>query len=163
MKRKKKYKSQVQEYLPSADLNNKQKSESIEESASSLNQPDELAFFKTQYNQIYACLEHKNVESLGYYNEIQRLNTVLCSLTYENETLNEQYDNLAKECQMQQTTLDDLNQQTSELNAILAQTKNSVMVTAQLQLQENDKVGEDHGVIKTETGVLDRDGGRDDG
>jgi len=105
----------------------------VSEQFSDLQKIDELAFFKNQYNQIYGYLEQKNVESLSYYNEIQRLNSVICGLNAElqtaknqNESLSEQYELLIKDFQLQQTMLDELNQQTSELNLTLSDTKNSV-------------------------------------
>ncbi len=104
---------------------------------------DELVFFKNQYNQIYGYLEQKNVESLSYYNEIQRLNSVLCELNGElqaaksqNQSLSEQYELLVKDFQLQQTMLDELNQQTSELNLTLSDTKNSVAAHLSIQKLE---------------------------
>lgn len=108
---------------------------------------EELTFFKTQYNEIYGYLEQKNVESLNYYNEIQRLNVILSELNRElqlaktqNETSNEQYENLVKEFQLQQKMVEELNQQTSELNTTLSDTKRSV--AAHLQ-QSDDQQTED--------------------
>jgi hypothetical protein len=84
---------------------------------------EELNQLKQQYNQVYSYLEQKNAESLSYYNEIQRLNGVLSELNQEllnaksyNENLIEQYDNLVKECQLEQKIVEDLNQQINELN-----------------------------------------------
>lgn len=84
---------------------------------------EEFNQLKQQYNQIYSYLEQKQAESLSYYNEIQRLNAILSELNNEllntksvNENLNEQYDNLVKECQLEQKMVDDLNQQIEELN-----------------------------------------------
>ncbi len=64
-------------------------------------------FFKNQYNQIYGHLEQKNVESLSYYNEIQRLNLVLSDLNRQlqeaqahNEHLGGQYETLVKDFQV---------------------------------------------------------------
>jgi hypothetical protein len=94
---------------------------------------EELAFFKTQYNQIYGYLEQKNVESLGYYNEIQRLNLVLSDQSRQlqeaqsqNEELNAQYETLCKDFQLHQQMVEELNEQTTALNETLSDTKHSV-------------------------------------
>lgn len=91
---------------------------------------DELSLLKHQYNQIYAYLEQKNQESLSYYNEIQRLNLVISELNREllnskslNENLNEQYEALLKGFQLEQKIVEDLNQQTFELNSTLMNIK----------------------------------------
>jgi chromosome segregation ATPase len=88
-----------------------------------------LALVKEKYNQIYSYLEQKNEESLSYYNEIQRLNVVVSNLNQEllnvrtlNENLNEQYENLVKEFQLEQKMVDDLNVHTFELNKTLQST-----------------------------------------
>ena len=114
-----------------------------EEAKSSKEQLDELNFFKQQYNQIYGYLEQKNVESLNYYNEIQRLNVVLSDLNRElksakalNDNLNEQYENLAREFQLEQKIVDDLNEQTVELNKTLLNTTNAVQADSQSIKQE---------------------------
>ena len=91
--------------------------------------PDELAALKQQYNQVYGYLEQKNAESLGYYDEIQRLNGCLGDMQRElaaaktlNESLHEQYENLAKECQLEQKMVEDLRDDLFELNRTLAST-----------------------------------------
>ena len=107
---------------------------------------EELAFFKAQYNQIYTYLEHKNQESLSYYNEIQRLNLVLSELNVElrnsknmNDHLTEQYDNLLKEVQVEQKMVDDLNQQTSELNKTLLKTSAAAFEAGKFEEELNIK------------------------
>lgn len=97
-------------------------------------QSDELALVKEKYNQIYGYLEQKNLESLSYYNEIQRLNVVVSNLNQEllnvrtlNENLSEQYDNLVKEFQLEQKMVDDLNLHTFELNKTLQSTSNALL------------------------------------
>jgi chromosome segregation ATPase len=88
-------------------------------------------------------LEQKNQESLNYYNEIQRLNQLVSELTNElqnakniNENLNEQYDNLVKEFQLEQKMVDDLNQQTYELNNTLMSTTNAI---ANIKIEQDDE------------------------
>ena len=114
-----------------------------EEAKSSKEQLDELNFFKQQYNQIYGYLEQKNVESLNYYNEIQRLNLVLSDLNRElknanalNDNLNEQYESLAREFQLEQKIVDDLNEQTVELNKTLLNTTNAVQADSHQSIKQ---------------------------
>lgn len=71
---------------------------------------------------------------MGYYNEIQRLNTIisdqnsqLLNLKSANENLNEQYDNILKDFQLEQKMVEDLNQQTFELNRTLQNTTSTFM------------------------------------
>ena len=116
---------------------------------------DELNLLKQQYDQVYTYLEQKNQESLNYYNEIQRLNQVVSELTDDlqnaksiNENLNEQYDNLVKEFQLEQKMVDDLNQQTSELNNTLMSTTNA-MVNMKLEPEETE--------VKLESKVYSQD------
>ena len=77
---------------------------------------------REQYSQIYGFLEAKNVESLSYYNEIQRLNGILAELNSElseaktaNASLSEQCENLSKEMDLQEKLIDELSTQTIEL------------------------------------------------
>lgn len=108
---------------------------------------EELAFFKTQYNQIYGYLEQKNVESLGYYNEIQRLNLVLSDQSRQlqeaqsqNEELSGQYDTLCKDFQLQQRMVEELNEQTTALNTTLSETKHTM--DAHLLMAEQESSGQ---------------------
>jgi len=98
-------------------------------------------------------LEQKNQESLNYYNEIQRLNQLVSELTNElqnakniNENLNEQYDNLVKEFQLEQKMVDDLNQQTYELNNTLMSTTTAM---ANIKIEQDDQRE-----IKVETNMM---------
>ena len=98
-------------------------------------------------------MEQKNQESLNYYNEIQRLNQLVSELTNElqnakniNENLNEQYDNLVKEFQLEQKMVDDLNQQTYELNNTLMSTTTAM---ANIKIEQDDQRE-----IKVETNMM---------
>ncbi|CAF0712604.1 unnamed protein product [Brachionus calyciflorus] len=102
----------------------------LKQESSEKNEHEELLLLKNQYNQIYSYLEQKNQESLSYYNEIQRLNLVVSELNTElfnakklNENLSEQYDNLLKGFQYEQKMVEDLTEQTSELNTHLLNIK----------------------------------------
>ncbi len=109
---------------------------------------EEVAFLKQQYNQIYSCLEHKNQESLSYYNEIQRLNLVVSDLNKEilnaknfNENLTEQYENLVKEFQVEQKIVDELNLHIvdlSEQTSSLA--KDSFQFKKEINDQEQERI-----------------------
>lgn len=97
------------------------------------NENEELNLLKQQYTDMYIYLEQKNQESLKYYNEIQRLNLVISEVNTELQiaknlsiNLNEQYDNLVKEFQLEQNMVDDLNQQTYELNNTLMNTTSAI-------------------------------------
>jgi chromosome segregation ATPase len=125
--------------------------ENADASANSINnsQAEELALLKQQYNQIYSFLEQKNQESLSYYNEIQRLNAVVFELTKEltsakelNENLKEQCDTLLKEVELQQKMVDELNQQTYELNKTFEQ--------AMHQQQQQDELASYQGNVTTD-------------
>ena len=109
---------------------------------------EEVAFLKQQYNQIYSCLEHKNQESLSYYNEIQRLNLVVSDLNKEilnaknfNENLTEQYENLVKEFQVEQKIVEELNLHIvdlSEQTSSLA--KDSFQFKKEINDQEQERI-----------------------
>ncbi len=97
----------------------------------------ELESLREQYNQVYSYLEQKNLESLNYYNEIQRLNVIVSELNKElqnsktiNENLTEQCDTLLRELDLQQKMVEELNQQTSELNK-------TINVAVQQQLEQD--------------------------
>lgn len=69
---------------------------------------------------------------MNYYNEIQRLNSVLSdqntelhNLKSSNQNLNEQYENLSREFQLEQKMVEDLNQQIFELNNSILTTTNA--------------------------------------
>ena len=120
------------------------------------NENEELNLLKQQYTDMYIYLEQKNQESLKYYNEIQRLNLVISEVNTELQiaknlsiNLNEQYDNLVKEFQLEQNMVDDLNQQTYELNNTLMNTTSAIAAqvgnikTENIDFVQEDKFGTD--------------------
>jgi chromosome segregation ATPase len=127
-----------------------------EEENNKPDQSEELNLMREQYNQVYTYLEQKNQESLSYYNEIQRLNQVVSDLNREllntktvNENLNEQYDHLVKEFQLEQKMVDDINQQTFELNKTLISTSNVVAEAVALQNQKQEAEMGDESLLVT--------------
>jgi hypothetical protein len=119
-------------------------------------------------------MEQKNTESLSYYNEIQRLNTIVSELTKElldakqlNENLREQCDTLLKELELQQRMVDELQQQTYELNKTFEQAMQQQQ-QQQLELAEEQALDETTPqqpleVVKSEQSVkLDEMSGSED-
>ncbi len=128
---------------------NQAAAEDLKASSNESQLAEELALLKQQYNQIYTFLEQKNQESLSYYNEIQRLNTIVSEVTKElaaakelNENLREQCDTLLKEVELQQKMVDELNQQTYELNKTFEQ--------AMHQQQQQDELASYQGNVTTD-------------
>lgn len=146
----------LQADLKELESSSSTKVKSEEEGESKPDQSEELNLMREQYNQIYTYLEQKNQESLSYYNEIQRLNQVVSDLNREllntktvNENLNEQYDHLVKEFQLEQKMVDDINQQTFELNKTLISTSNVVAEAVALQNQKQEAEISDESLLVT--------------
>jgi chromosome segregation ATPase len=101
---------------------------------------EEFTALKQQYEQIYVYLEEKNKESLSYYDEIQRLNSVISDLNVELlslKQLNEKYEMLMSDFQTNQGIVDDLDELRFELNNTIA----NIKVEADTEVKQ--EIGED--------------------